>query len=248
MKSEGKTSRPWTRAELILAISLYCKTPFGRMHMRNPDIIALAEEIDRTPGAVSYKLANLASIDESIHQKGAANASRLDREVWIEFFEHPNIMALVNEAYFTAINTPITAVTPSIDDLVRPGLTKNSVVKIRTNQDFFRRMILTSYNSACCITGIGSTELLNASHIIPWAHNTKTRMNPTNGLCLNALHDRAFDRGLLSIDDAYKVIIADKVKHPLLRQYHGQPIHLPKRFIPDQRFLSYHREHIFIDR
>jgi putative restriction endonuclease len=32
----------WTREELILAINLYCKIPFGKMHHRNPLIIAFA--------------------------------------------------------------------------------------------------------------------------------------------------------------------------------------------------------------
>jgi len=31
--------KPWTRDELILAINLYCKTPFGKIHMRNPEFI-----------------------------------------------------------------------------------------------------------------------------------------------------------------------------------------------------------------
>jgi len=62
--------KPWTRDELILAINLYCKTPFGRIHVRNPEIIELAKLLDRTPGFVSYKLANFASIDPSLNRKG----------------------------------------------------------------------------------------------------------------------------------------------------------------------------------
>ena len=78
--------RPWTRDELILAINFYCKTTFGRMHSRNPEIIGLARRLGRTPGAVSYKLANFSSLDPTLDRKGAANVSRLDREVWDEFF------------------------------------------------------------------------------------------------------------------------------------------------------------------
>jgi predicted restriction endonuclease len=67
-----------------------------------------------------------------------------------------------------------------------------------------------------------------------------------NGLCLNALHDRAFDNGLISIDESYKVIISKKVKHKLILQYDRKPIKMPDRFLPDQKFLSYHRENIFL--
>ncbi len=78
--------RNWIREELILAINLYCKTPFGRIHNRNPEIIKLANLIDRTPSSVSYKLANFASIDPSLQRKGASNVSKLDIDVWKEFF------------------------------------------------------------------------------------------------------------------------------------------------------------------
>ena len=65
--------KSWTRDELILAINLYCKTPFGRIHIRNPEIIELAKLLNRTPGSVSYKLANFASIDPSLDRKGVSN-------------------------------------------------------------------------------------------------------------------------------------------------------------------------------
>ncbi len=74
--------KSWTRDELILAINLYCKTPFSRIHMRNPDIIELSDSLGRTPGSVSYRLANFASIDPTIDRRGAVNVSKLDREVW----------------------------------------------------------------------------------------------------------------------------------------------------------------------
>src|SRR5271155_4885876 len=55
--------RDWTREELIVAFNLYCKIPFGRIHIRNPLIIELAKAIGRTPSAVSWKLANFARLD-----------------------------------------------------------------------------------------------------------------------------------------------------------------------------------------
>jgi len=67
-----------------------------------------------------------------------------------------------------------------------------------------------------------------------------------NGLCLNALHDRAFDKGLISIDRSYNVIVSKKVKHKLILQYDRKPITLPGRFLPDQNFLSFHRKNIFL--
>jgi putative restriction endonuclease len=68
--------KAWTRDELLIAINLYCKTPFGRIHVRNPEIIELAKLLGRTPGSVSYKLANFANIDPTLERKGASHVSR----------------------------------------------------------------------------------------------------------------------------------------------------------------------------
>ena len=61
--------RLWTRDELILAINLYSKLEFGKMHSRNPQIIELANMINRTPGSVAFKLVNFASLDPSLKKR-----------------------------------------------------------------------------------------------------------------------------------------------------------------------------------
>ena len=76
----------WTKDELILAINLYYKIPFGRMHSSNPEVKKLASLIRRTPGSVAYKLVNFASLDPSLQArgiKGASNASNLDKAIWL---------------------------------------------------------------------------------------------------------------------------------------------------------------------
>lgn len=240
----------WTRDELVLAINLYCKTPFGRIHVRNPDIIALAECLGRTPGSVSYKLANFAAIDESLPRKGASNVSKLDRAVWNEFFENWDVMAYESEKRASKL---LGRPKEDLKDgyLLREGKSRETLVQARINQDFFRKMILAAYESTCCITGLAIAELLVAGHIIPWSVDSKNRVNPRNGLCLNALHDRAFDKGLITIDDSFRVVVARQAanipikKAKLLMDYEGIQLTMPKRFIPDQNFLQYHREHIF---
>ena len=73
--------RGWTREELIVAFNLYCKIPFGRIHIRNPLIIQLAQSLGRTPSAVSWKLANFARLDPALKRrnvKGAAHGARAE--------------------------------------------------------------------------------------------------------------------------------------------------------------------------
>ncbi len=243
MKASG---RPWMRDELILAINLYCKIPFGKIHIRNPEIITLAKLLGRSPGSISYKLANFASIDPSLPRKGAANVSRLDRDVWNEFFENWNGMSYESEHILCEIRGQ--QIDSEVDLEIPKGTTRESLVKARVNQNFFRSVVLASYDNACCVTGLPVTELLVASHIIPWSKDENNRTNPRNGLCLNSLHDRAFDIGFVTIDEDYKVKLSSRIKTvnaKALVAYEGVSIRLPKRFLPQQEFLAFHRQNIF---
>ena len=85
-------------------------------------------------------------------------------------------------------------------DLTKEGEDVASESKRRKGQDYFRRMILANYNCRCALTGIDIPQLLLASHIIPWKDKShkKERLNPENGICLSALYDKAFDKGLIT--------------------------------------------------
>jgi predicted restriction endonuclease len=95
--------------------------------------------------------------------------------------------------------------------------------------------------------------MLNASHIIPWSVDTSRRADPRNGLSLCAFHDRAFDRGLITIDEHLKVTVSEQARTGAPPKFHevglleieNRPIKLPERFHPDA--LAYHRENIFLD-
>lgn len=255
---DEKKGSAWTRDELLVAINLYCKTPFGRIHVRNPDIIALAELLGRTPGSVSYKLANFASIDENLDRKGAANVSNLDRAVWAEFFADWDGMVFESERRMAALlQQPLEEVAREEveaegEDIAIPeGKTREAVVRQRVNQGFFRRTVLSSYDGACCITGLAVSELLVGSHIVPWAMDAQHRTNPRNGLCLNVLHDKAFDRGLIAVDEGNRVLVSSRVRKLGLEQaravleVEGAELRMPRRFLPDPGLLAWHRAHVF---
>ena len=249
----------WSREELILAMNLYCKTPFGKMHNRNPDVIRLAKLLGRSPSSVGWKLVNFASFDPSLKKrgiKGAVNASRLDRKIWEEFNSDWDRLAYESELLLgKRLGKPVAEIVETeTTSLLRSGLDKKAVVKVRINQNFFRTMVLAAYQSRCCITGIAVPDLLNASHIIPWSIDEQNRVNPRNGLCLNAIHDRAFDRGLLTITPDYRVLVSTSIKlvsrrseivREFLTRYEGETIRLPQKFLPDSSFLDYHNKNIF---
>ena len=192
--------RGWTREELIVAFNLYCKIPFGRIHIRNPLIIQLAQSLGRTPSAVSWKLANFARLDPALKRrnvKGAAHGARAEVEIWMEFNDDWEGLAFESERLLGDMG-----IRPEIDERAEEfpeGRTREALVRTRVNQGFFRSAVLASYGVRCCITGLSLGQLLNASHIVPWTVDVRNRTNPRNGLCLNAIHDRAFDCGLLRL-------------------------------------------------
>jgi putative restriction endonuclease len=248
--------RAWTRDELILAINLYCKLPFGKLDQRTPEVRQLAELIDRTPGSVSFKLNNFASLDPSLQArgiKGAQNASKLDRMVWDEFYNNWADLPFESETRKATLLKSSVEKINEIDEADLPkGRERERVVKVRVNQRFFRDMILAAYNDMCCITGMYNRELLVAGHIQPWGVDEPNRLNPRNGLALNYLHDKAFEVGLITITEEYIVKVSkslashsDKSQDIFFSKYNGNKILLPKRFLPDPEFLRRHHKERF---
>lgn len=251
---EGQTL--WTRDELVLAINLYCKLPFGKMHKATTEIIKFAELIGRTPSSIALKLGNFASFDPTLKERGirgASNASKLDKQIWDEFYNNWDAALIESEKLLAQTkHTTIEKLNNiEIDDLPREGKEKRRLIKVRVNQSIFRTMILATYNNKCCVTGIDNTDLLIASHIVPWSKDEKNRLNPMNGLCLNALHDRAFDKGLITISaDDYTIKISSKLKtknivesiEQSFMNFEGESIYLPDKFLPAKEFLKIHND------
>jgi len=245
----------WTREEHVLAFNLYCKIPFTTIGMRNPRIIELAGLLGRSVGSVSYKLTNFARLDPALQARGVSghtHGAKGEEVVWNEFADHPEALAYESERLLADRLGRRVEELAKIDerDLPREGAEREAVVRVRVNQSFFRSRILSAYEYRCCVTGLTVQPLLVASHIIPWAADAVNRLNARNGLCLNALHDRAFDRGLMWIEDDFRIHFSTHLSEPLdgadstrewLTSFAGQSLRLPKRFSPDPEFLKKHR-------
>ena len=249
----------WTEAETKRSLYLYFQLPFGQLHSGNPEIVALAHALGRTPSSIAMKLANFASLDPKIIEsgrKGLVGATALDRRVWAEF--NSDWTRLVADAEALSSSD-----VPGSNSLKEDALgfahqpfigptSMMATVEQRIGQNFFRRAVLANYDNRCCVTGIADTRLLNASHIMPWSVNEKERHNPQNGLCLSATFDRAFDRGLMSVDQAgrarFSPSLLESESHEtrsFFKAYDGRLLLEAVRFDPDPVFLSWHRENCF---
>ncbi len=249
----------WSREETIIAYNLYCQLPFGQLHQNNKEIIKLSNLLGRTPGAVSYKLVNLASLDPTLRArgiKGATNSSKMDKTVWKEFYGNWEELLFESEKLRAQLEgkSVLEKAETSEPYLPKQGLTREQIIRVRVNQSIFRRIVLSSYNSTCCITGIQNPLLLVAGHIKPWSVDEAARLNPSNGICINPLHDKAFENGLITISIDYKIVVSPKALREMDTQsfatffapYVDKEIRLPSKFLPDPVFLEYHNRERFL--
>lgn len=253
----------WTRDQQLIALRLYIATPFGKLHGRNPQVIALAAHIGRTPNALAMKACNFASLDPAFRQTnrtGLSGASEADRALWQEFSaDSEQIAAQAEDAYARfdpaqAAADEAAAAATAPDPQIPTGPTDVlRTVRARRVQSFFRAAVLTSYDNRCALSGLAIPELLVASHIIPWSESVERRADPTNGICLNALFDRAFDRGLITFDTDLRVVVSSHLKSRAiaaelkcsLLEVEGRKIKMPLRFSPSPEALERHRSTTF---
>ncbi len=246
----------WTREEHIIAFNLYSQLPFGKLHSTTPEIVRLANLLGRTPGSVAMKLNNFARLDPSLQRRGIRGLQRGARgevEVWDQFASDPEGLAFEGCRLLADREGSTLEHAAGIDarDLPPSGVEREAMVRLRVNQGFFRRRVLSAYDFTCCVTGLRVRELLVASHIVAWAEDAAQRLNPRNGLCLNALHDRAFDRRLMWIDEDLSVRFSRRLGARTSRKgdaaldwvlaFEGVRLILPHGFSPDPTLLERQR-------
>ncbi len=248
----------WSREETIIAFNVYCKIPFKNSSKNHEIIIKYAKILGRTPSALNMKIGNFGRLDPELKLKGISglkNGSKTEELVWNEFYGNWEKLAFESEELISKFENKTIVDKYDLEIESFPeGKERDSIIKCRINQSFFRSTILSSYNSTCCITGLTPKELLIASHIVPWSIDEKNRTNPHNGLCLNPLHDKAFDKGFITITTDYKVKLSNKLKELIepensrdfFLKYENKKIILPDKFLPSKEFLNFHNYNIFL--
>ncbi len=256
----GKTRRNWSFQETSMAFVLYLFLPKKRLDDTGDEVRRLAAALGRTPSAVSLKIWNIASHDkirQAEGKVGMSHGSKLDGEVWERYEAEGD--AYLDQAiqWLLDADAPGTE-TEVMDDIeienpdVPEGKERWTLTATRVNQQYFRNSLLENYEGRCCMTGIDVEPVLVASHIKPWstADPLTERLSPRNGLLLNALHDKAFDRGLITIDQKHRIHVSPVVKHTgpndqWLWDFDGKSITEPLCNPPSPDFIEYHNDVIF---
>ena len=172
---------------------------------------------------------------------------------WSKFSEE------IIETISTLSKQELETITDDVDIAVKEqnyaGRERVIITKARVGQSLFRNSVLSSYNFKCCISGLSVPKLLIASHIVPWKDDAENRLHPSNGLALSMIHDRAFDIGIITITDDYKIKVSQKYHskdddffNSSLQRYNGENLILPNKFSPKPEFLEFHRDTIFESR
>jgi putative restriction endonuclease len=249
----------WNREETILALNLYFQTPYGRIHGGNNDIRELSEITGRSRGSVGRKMQNLAGLDPvqiARGIKGLTHYSKLDKEIFAEFSN--NWAELAFESQRIKAEKKHTTVEKEVEFEEEKWKSRSGVdvirsAKTRSGQNFFRNVVLNNFDWQCAISGIDVPELLRASHIVPWSKNVQARVDPSNGLCLSALYDAAFDKGLIAVSLEHRILISNKLKKNASKIYFqehfekldGLELRAPSKFFINKDFLQHHLDVIF---
>lgn len=124
----------------------------------------------------------------------------------------------------------------------------HATVKTRGSaQKAFADAVKSNYGFRCAITSVKTKDFLVASHIVPWSEDQTIRLDPSNGICLSLLVDRAFEKGYLLIEDDLTIRIAwdrvgdDQALRSLLEPYDGQRLNAPAGGDPKPDYLQRRR-------
>ena len=120
--------------------------------------------------------------------------------------------------------------------------------KIRGSaQRAFAAAVKGNYGHKCAITGISTPDFLVAAHIVPWSLDHTIRLDPSNGICMSLLVDRAFENGYIFIGDDLRVAVnwkkvdGDVALKALLSPYHNKALELPAKCPPKVEHLQRRR-------
>lgn len=260
-----RTGIKWSEEETTLALYLYYLIEGKQIGNRSGAIKDLAAFLGRTPASVEMKIGNLQFFDDK-NSKGLKNGGKTDEIIFKRYLYNPDLLDITAKEIIDS-NRPEAYLIPELvkanpyEEIIDTDLNvmmdysgseSYRMRKERNEQDSFRNRLFANYECRCCLSEVCTPQLLIASHIVPWSKDETKRVDPKNGILLNAYLDKAFDKGIITIEaDDFTVCISDKLKDEsaldYLNQYRGKQILLPrnKKVWPEKENLQYHNDVIF---
>lgn len=193
--------------------------------------------------------------NEAAYDSSRAEKRELDPEAWwVHSLSLDGAYILVR-----GVEPPPRVTEDPFDDAPEPGFAdglmewlanaplsdteKDAVVKVRVGQGYFRDMLIERWKG-CAVNQCRNKSLLIASHIKPWSkcETRVERLSPDNGILLSPTLDKAFDAGLISFNDKFKILLHPNMD---LQTRNTLPIletmHLTQQHAGMRPFLQWHR-------
>lgn len=254
----------WVRTQHIMRFGL----PF--YHLKNEPFWRL-EVREEIPLTTNKSIQSFKSLVDAVRY------AEIDKDLFFYLSQRESreiLRKALTDKYFSQIQ-PIRTSDTSYLDIIAEQILRDSAIQykktiqsIKEKEDtnnfeedvfirnsVFQRRIPQIYDYTCSITGLRvesnyGHSLIDACHIIPFRLEHDDTIGNGIALCPN-MH-RAFDGGLITINDEYRVIVSDKfVENSCssysLRQYNNKELILPQNtsFHPRKEVLRWHKEHVF---
>lgn len=115
----------------------------------------------------------------------------------------------------------------------------------------FKRSVRSAYENRCALTGLrlingGGRPEVQAAHIMPVA--SKGPDSVRNGLALSSTFHWLFDRGLVSVDNDHRILVAEGLPMEVMGLLNSnRRINAPRDplLCPHPHYLQFHRDNIF---
>lgn len=213
-----------------------------------PGEIGLAAQSEKGPFFLSVQHDGTA---RELAQRNTSSASPCARGHAAAFLfnELDSLFLGVSQTYRLSVSLPTFPLEQFEKETHGLGNTEaEQTVRVRKGQDIFRAALLEYWNHRCPLTGITDSELLRASHIVPWAACTSDgqRLDIHNGLLLSSLWDAAFDAGLISFDKEGRVAPSPRLSDEAFKRLdiEGVP---PIALLPGHlEALAWHRQYVWV--
>lgn len=246
-------NRLWTKEEFILTLDLYFRIPFARISKGNPDIVRLAELINRTPSSVAMRLCNYASCDPELKSRGVVGLTgghALCLPYWERYCNRRG--DLISEAMKCRKKIVESAFFSADESFSHVSMWDSLVNELYNFK--FQSVVKKNYHGRCAISSLKADQFIVGCHIVPEEEENDNRIDASNGICLTILYARAFLEGLIGIDPQYKIHISSSLKYhqfdkgyfSLFKKYDGTELAIKDVLVkPNPQFLEWHMDTVF---
>ena len=217
---DGKIDRTWMRLHLVQVFEPKMREHLSLSEMEKEGLTRAPQGRMRVPAGVAELIEKVKKWDKPISEDAAAESDEVDTDELARFH-----VQMDSGDY-------------SVADKFVTSRTRGSA------QSVFAGRVKANYGYKCALTGISTKKFLVASHIVPWSEDENIRLDPSNGICLSTMVDRAFDTGYLAISEDFRVVVnlealkEDPVLFELLSKYDGRLLRMPVASPPNAQYIA----------